>query len=158
MMKQKTFEKSSDKIWKLKIKVIIFAPTFAKRKRKKVLWKHYISTSSTRDVVGILTYRQDYNRQIEILSKRYKQNQQRRVWSWLRMNASDRLNTCKSRGSEGVATLLSATGARVSNAYATCPSQGDNREKFRLIPHTSWGGIPWGWKNYRWRMGMRDIR
>ena len=35
MMKQKTFEKSSDKIWKLKIKVIIFAPTFAKGKRKK---------------------------------------------------------------------------------------------------------------------------
>ena len=35
------------------------------------------------------------------------------------MIASDRLNTCKSRGSEGVATLLSATGARVSNAYAT---------------------------------------
>ena len=29
-------------------------------------------TSSTRDVVGILTYRQDYNKQIEILSKRYK--------------------------------------------------------------------------------------
>ena len=28
-----------------------------------------------------------------------KQFQQRRVWSWLRMNASDRLNTCKSRGS-----------------------------------------------------------
>jgi len=37
MMKQKTFEKSSDKIWKLKIKVIIFAPTFAKRKRKSSL-------------------------------------------------------------------------------------------------------------------------
>ena len=28
-----------------------------------------------------------------------KQFEQRRVWSWLRMNASDRLNTCKSRGS-----------------------------------------------------------
>jgi len=37
MMKQKTFEKSSDKIWKLKIKVIIFAPTFAKGKRKSSL-------------------------------------------------------------------------------------------------------------------------
>ena len=30
-----------------------------------------------------------------------KQFKQRRVWSWLRMNASDRLNTCKSRGSGG---------------------------------------------------------
>ena len=28
-------------------------------------------------------------------------NIQRRVWSWLRMNASGRLNTCKSRGSVG---------------------------------------------------------
>ena len=28
-------------------------------------------------------------------------NIQRRVWSWLRMNASGRLNTCKSRGSAG---------------------------------------------------------
>ncbi len=33
------------------------------------------------------------------------------------MNASGRLNTCKSRGS-GVA-ILPTTGARVSNAYAT---------------------------------------
>ena len=30
--------------------------------------------------------------------------------------------------------LLPATGARVSNTYATCPSQGDKRKKFRLIP------------------------
>ena len=51
------------------------------------------------------------------------------------MNASDRLNTCKSRGSGGVAILPPATGARVSNTYETCPSQGDKRKKFRLIPH-----------------------
>ena len=31
----KTFEKSSENVWKLKQKVIIFAPTFAKRKRDK---------------------------------------------------------------------------------------------------------------------------
>ena len=74
---------------------------------------------------------------------------QRRVWSWLRMNASDRLNTCKSRGSESVAIHLSATGARVSNAYATYPLQGNNREKFRLIPHTSLSGIGKRWKIYR---------
>ena len=51
------------------------------------------------------------------------------------MNASDRPNTCKSRGSEDVAIHSSATGARVSNAYATCPLQGDNRGKLRLIPY-----------------------
>ncbi len=28
-----------------------------------------------------------------------------------------------------------ATGARVSNAYVTYPLQGDNPEKFGLIPH-----------------------
>ena len=32
-------------------------------------------------------------------SSRHITNIQRRVWSWLRMNASDRPNTCKSRGS-----------------------------------------------------------
>ena len=31
----KTFEKSSENVWKLKKKVVIFAPTFAKRKRDK---------------------------------------------------------------------------------------------------------------------------
>ena len=51
------------------------------------------------------------------------------------MNASDRLNTCKSRGSERVAILLSATGARVRNAYAIYLSVGDSPKKFGLIPH-----------------------
>ena len=31
--------------------------------------------------------------------------------------------------------LLMATGARVSNAYPTCPSLGDNLAKVRLIPN-----------------------
>ena len=51
------------------------------------------------------------------------------------MNASDRLNTCKSRGSGDVAIHLPATGARVSNAYPTCPPLGDNLAKVRLIPN-----------------------
>ena len=36
-------------------------------------------------------------------------------------------------------SLPPATGARVSNAYATCPLQGDNREKSRLIPRNAAG-------------------
>ena len=36
---------------------------------------------------------------------------------------------------------LPATGARVSNTYATCPSQGDNPSKGGLIPRISLGGI-----------------
>ena len=55
---------------------------------------------------------------------------QRRVWSWLRMNASYRLNTCKSRG-----LLRQTSGARVSNAYPTCPSYWDSLSKGRLIPN-----------------------
>ena len=51
------------------------------------------------------------------------------------MNASDRLNTCKSRGS-GVA-IPPATGARVSNRYATWLLAGDNPEKFGLTPHNT---------------------
>ena len=51
------------------------------------------------------------------------------------MNASDRLNTCKSRGI-GVA-ILPATGARVSNAYVTCPQLEDNPAKVGLIFHNT---------------------
>ena len=64
----------------------------------------------------------------------YRYNLQRRVWSWLRMNASYRLNTCKSRGFEG-ACSRETTGARVSNAYPTCPSYWDSLPKGRLIPN-----------------------
>ncbi len=72
------------------------------------------------------------------------------------MNASDSLNTGKSRGSGGAAMRLPATGARVSNTYATCPPQGYNRGKPRLIPHDAGGGHPSPAKGaIRWRMGMR---
>ena len=47
------------------------------------------------------------------------------------MNASGRLNTCKSRGR---AAMLE-TGARVRNAYGTYLLQRDSPEKFGLIPH-----------------------
>ena len=38
--------------------------------------------------------------------------------------------------------LMVATGARVSNTYATYLQQGDNPEKFGLIPHNT--GVPPG--------------
>ena len=50
------------------------------------------------------------------------------------MNASDRPNTCKSRGSEEVAIPLPATGARVSNTYPTFRLLRDSLSKERLIP------------------------
>ncbi len=52
------------------------------------------------------------------------------------MNASGRLNTCKSRGR----IAIFETGARVRNAYAIYLLQRDSPEKFGLIPHSivSW--------------------
>jgi hypothetical protein len=48
------------------------------------------------------------------------------------MNASGRPNTCKSSGK---LPKGNESGARVSNAYATCPGQGDSPLKDGLIPH-----------------------
>ena len=48
------------------------------------------------------------------------------------MNASGRLNTCKS--SEKVAFGVPESGARVSNAYAIYPSHWDSPGKLGLIP------------------------
>ena len=49
------------------------------------------------------------------------------------MNASGRLNTCKSRG---IVAILE-TGGRVRNAYATYLIQGDSPWKRGLIFHSS---------------------
>ena len=53
---------------------------------------------------------------------------------------------------------MAATGARVSNAYATCPPQGDNTGKPVLIPHRSGGRMVPAGKLRRRGMGMRAIR
>ena len=50
------------------------------------------------------------------------------------MNASGRLNTCKSRGNRELAPLT--TGARVRNAYATYLILENSPEKFGLILHS----------------------
>jgi hypothetical protein len=47
------------------------------------------------------------------------------------MNASGRLNTCKSRGR----VVILETGGRVRNAYATYLIQGDSPWKRGLTPH-----------------------
>ena len=54
-----------------------------------------------------------------------------RVWSWLRMNASGRLNTCKSRGM----VAIPETGKRVRNTYRTYLYLGHSPEKSGLTPH-----------------------
>ena len=120
MMKQTFRKKSSEIIWKFKIKVLIFAATFAKRKRQKSSLRDlHNSTSSTsigEEILRINTVKRsmtlDYNNGFR--SEDIKQFKQRRVWSWLRMNASDRLNTCKSGGSTG-----SNTGWRPAHGWVT---------------------------------------
>ena len=52
------------------------------------------------------------------------------------MNASGRLNTCKSRGNRKELAFLLTTGARVRNAYATYPVLEDSPEKFGLRLHS----------------------
>ncbi len=75
------------------------------------------------------------------------------------MNASYRLNTCKSRGSMRPATVLMATGARVSNAYPTWPRHVDSLAKVRIIRDIFFP-LHKGKKKGENRsgMGMRSIR
>ena len=94
------------------------------RKRTvKFIWYTYLIPASTDNSKEIISRR---GQSLFVV----RNNLQRRVWSWLRMNASYRLNTCKSRG-----LLRQTTGARVSNAYPTCPSYWDSLSKGRLIPN-----------------------
>ena len=120
IMKQIFLEKSSEIIWKFKRKTLIFASTFAKRKRQKSSLRDlHNSTSSTS--IGEEIFRIDTVKEVWLWTtitdsgaRIIKQFKQRRVWSWLRMNASDRLNTCKSRGSTG-----SNTGWRPAHGWVT---------------------------------------
>ena len=54
--------------------------------------------------------------------------------------------------------LQMATGARVSNAYATCLTLRDSPWKRGLIPHGSYESHGFKDKEFRCKMGMRDIR
>jgi hypothetical protein len=51
------------------------------------------------------------------------------------MNAGGVLNTCKSNGELAIAL----SGERVSNAWVTCPEDGDNSSKGLLIPDEATG-------------------
>ena len=55
------------------------------------------------------------------------------------MNAGGVLNTCKSNGGVRVLAPGDSSGGRVSNAWVTCPIQGDNSRKRLLKPHNTGG-------------------
>ena len=58
---------------------------------------------------------------------------------------------------EGSLLPLPATGARVSNAYRTCPIPGDSLAKVRLIPDGFLLSPDRGNKEFRYGMAMRPI-
>ena len=108
-------KKFSKKTWKSfggSKKCLTFASAFRKKALKKSSLKDLdISKQVVQVLSGIWqktetvnTWKQ-VNKQIRFLSRlkhsltRIHDILQWRVWSWLRMNASYRLNTCKSRGS-----------------------------------------------------------
>ena len=87
--------------------------------KERVLWKIFVDRNcSTSAVLYLYMVTDVRNKLVNSLSKVSDFNKktyrfyaiedilQWRVWSWLRMNASYRLNTCKSRGSMGIACYV----------------------------------------------------
>ena len=118
-------EKKNLKIFHRKIWRLRKSPYLCSRNREtiatRVLWEIYIIQQVVQ-VLGKLIFRIDTVNRVWLWTTingfrsedMIKQFKQRRVWSWLRMNASDRLNTCKSRGSTG-----SNTGWRPAHGWVT---------------------------------------
>ena len=71
------------------------------------------------------------------------------------MNASGRLNTCKSRGNRELALLT--TGKRVRNTYAICPYLEDSPLKSGLILNNTTERHLLVIKEFRIRMSVRKI-
>ena len=104
---RKKLENFSPKNLEVKKKSLPLQPQ-SRNDSERVLWEIYIIQQVVQ-VLGEEIFRIDTVNRVwlwttingfrsEDIKKQFKQ---RRVWSWLRMNASDRLNTCKSRGSGG---------------------------------------------------------
>ena len=103
---------------------------------RKVIRKHKIEIISLRATYRLPSSLKDWSQnikqrispvQIYLAEKKqsetFKINLLWRVWSWLRMNASGRLNTCKSYGIRGSNTLV-----RVAHGCVT-----------RMQPTYNWG-------------------
>ena len=115
-----------------------FATAFKKMKEEQILKVHWLIENDSAYWASLLArtklsrtiMRSRINLVVNIIK-----NWQWRVWSWLRMNASGRPNTCKSRGNREKLAFPLTTGARVRNAYATYLLQEYSPEKFGLILH-----------------------
>ena len=116
---KKKLENFSPKNLEIKKKSLPLQPQ-SRNDSERVLWEIYIIQQVVQ-VLGKLIFRIDTVKEVWLWTtitdsgaRIIKQFKQRRVWSWLRMNASDRLNTCKSRGSTG-----SNTGWRPAHGWVT---------------------------------------
>ena len=120
-LEKKKLENFSSKNLEVKKKSLPLQPQSRNESDKRVLWEIYI----IQQVVQVLEKRFSGlipSKEVWLWTTingfrsedMIKQFKQRRVWSWLRMNASDRLNTCKSRGSTG-----SNTGWRPAHGWVT---------------------------------------
>ena len=116
---RKKLENFSSKNLEVKKKSLPLQPQ-SRNDSERVLWEIYIIQQVVQ-VLGKLIFRIDTVKEVWLWTtitdsgaRIIKQFKQRRVWSWLRMNASDRLNTCKSRGSTG-----SNTGWRPAHGWVT---------------------------------------
>ena len=118
-LEKKKLENFSSKNLEVKKKSLPLQPQ-SRNDSERVLWEIYIIQQVVQ-VLGKLIFRIDTVKEVWLWTtitdsgaRIIKQFKQRRVWSWLRMNASDRLNTCKSRGSTG-----SNTGWRPAHGWVT---------------------------------------
>ena len=116
-------KKSEKRCWHLRHRVVLCTSSLESNEP----WKRYREKKRKRQSIN-LSY---------CYSKEELNGLNIRVWSWLRMNAGGVLNTFKSNGRRELAPL--ASGGRVSNAWATCLSQGNNASKGVLIPHETTG-------------------
>ena len=119
-LRKKKLENFSPKNLEVKKKSLPLQPQ-SRNDSERVLWEIYIIQQVVQ-VLGEEIFRIDTVNRVWLWTTingfrsedMIKQFKQRRVWSWLRMNASDRLNTCKSRGSTG-----SNTGWRPAHGWVT---------------------------------------
>ena len=101
-----------------------FAPLSRPKHDKREIWKRFFDLLvifKRENVVFICQFPLMENEVVRTLTIHYNFLQWR-VWSWLRMNASGRLNTCKSRGSGDCACTICRRPAHgcVTRMQPTC--------------------------------------
>ena len=133
-------KKNFRKIWKINKKSLPLQPRF---ERKRAIFKeitYTTSSTSIREGIPSIISTKTQNKR-ESWAKDIKQINNEEFDPGSGWTLATGL-THASRGAARCSNTLVATGARVSNAYATCLSEGDSPSKDGLIPHKT--GVPHG--------------